>query len=554
MVFMDDNKGNFEADLREAVRNYYSGVDGDKAAVRKAFSLLKALYEKNPGNYTVEAYLGCALALLARDVPSTSDKMKFATEGLKFLDHAVSKSPDDMQLRMLRANVCNKLPERYFHRTDIAIEDFERLASHYESNGSGIDKEQYCKILYDLGCAYKTVKRSDERSRVWNKLKSVDEAGKYAQLINADKPKDGAKPPDKFDMKAVKMYRKAAKGDRDAVNKALSLFEKLYAQNPEDPLVSAYYSDCLCLSGRYAGNPGALFEKGMKAVKILDEAVEKDPDNIEIRLIRGLQSYLLPEPFFKRTSTAIADFEYLTERYEKDGRVFRQELYHKFLQFLKRCYERLDKEDELKAVRVKLNEAPGEDYGKTGADKEDGKATLEKGIRLYDQGLEGDKKALKKALDILRQVYEANPQNTTAEAYYGSALALLSRGAVDAASMFSNAAKGMQHVRHAVSHDPDNKELRMLRAYLLYNLPEEFFHQTKNSGEDLKYLLNAYEADHSMFPKEKYWKMIYDLGVCHERLGDSAKARRVWKRLLDMKPDPKYELLLKDKLEGENEE
>ncbi len=535
---MDDIKENFDAGFQEALRLYQLGVDGDREAVRKAYTQLKGLYEKNPGNLTLEAYLGCALSLLGRDAVSNSQKLKFANDGLKLLDHAVLGDPENMELRLLRGKVCSRLPEKYFHRTSTAVEDFNRIVAHYEGNGGQISEEQYWNTLYDLGSAYKTLKNKFESHRVWSKLQSISTDEKYHHIIDdMAEPEADTKDEAGFNVKAVKIFRKAVKGDADDLENALNLFGKLSAENTENPLISAYYAGCLYLSGRNAGNSEALFTNGMKACGILDEAIGKEPDNIEIRLIRGLQSYLLPELSFKRTATAITDFEYLAGRYEKDSDLFSEKLHNIILQLLRLCYERLGMEEEVKTK-------PNESMRKT-----EKKNELEEGIRLFELGAEGDTGVAEKAFEMLRRVYEKNTADALAEAYYGSALALLSRDASDPESVFSYAEKGMEHVNHAASSDPNNKEIRMLRAYLFYNLPEEFFHQTKNAAEDFIYLLNAYEADHSLFPKGRYWQMIYDLGVCFERLGNTTRARRIWQLLLERKPGPSYEALLNEKLE-----
>jgi len=56
-------------------------------------------------------------------------------------------------------------------------------------------------------------------------------------------------------------------------------------------------------------------------LKEMDKAVELDPNNVSIRMIRGSNSLSLPN-FFDRAPTAVADFEYLTKLIEKSPNSF----------------------------------------------------------------------------------------------------------------------------------------------------------------------------------------------------------------------------------------
>jgi len=129
-------------------------------------------------------------------------------------------------------------------------------------------------------------------------------------------------------------------------------------------------------------------------------------------------------------------------------------------------------------------------------------------------------------------------------------MALAGRDAVDTQSMFGNVMQGLKHVKRAVSRDMNNPELRLLRAYMMFNLPEVFFHMSEKTAKDFRFLASAYERDDDIFEKETYCKVLYDLGVCYERLGDAERAGKVWKKLLAVCPDTKYKSLLSKKLEG----
>ena len=54
-----------------------------------------------------------------------------------------------------------------------------------------------------------------------------------------------------------------------------------------------------------------MFAHAIEGIEIIENAVRRDPENIELRKIRAQHSYRLPEAFFHRTAAAITDFEYL---------------------------------------------------------------------------------------------------------------------------------------------------------------------------------------------------------------------------------------------------
>ncbi|NLY50434.1 MAG: hypothetical protein GX062_05475, partial [Firmicutes bacterium] len=144
----------------------------------------------------------------------------------------------------------------------------------------------------------------------------------------------------------TELRARALAGDQSAVKKALAFFQTAHEQDPSNSLIEAYYGDSLSLSGRHDEDPTVMFGKAIQGMKILDHAVTASPDNIEIRLIRAYHSFRLPEAFFRRTATAIADFEYLRERYNADKSIMSKEKYWQLLYDLGRSYQRLNMEQE----------------------------------------------------------------------------------------------------------------------------------------------------------------------------------------------------------------
>lgn len=570
----EKNQKDKQALLDEAIQLHQKGTGGDKDAVKKAYDLLKRLHEQEPENSLVEAYLGSAISLLGRDAISPNERFKLAIKGVKMLDKAIAKDPENIDIRSLRAYVSFRLPEMYFHRTEKAIEDFEYLISRYEQDQDIFSQEYYQQLLRDLETAYENMGRKQQAQLIRKKLSPMMEneiqPDKKTQIVSevSEQPKSSVPHSSKKKdiTKGIQLHGQAFTGDKDNIKAAYEYFEGLYQEDPNDPVVAAYYADCMSFMGRDAMDPSSMFGSAIKAIKLFDSIVNHHPDNIQVRLLRASHSYRLPESFFKRTATAITDFEYMIERHEQDPAVLSESMYWKLLYLLGKAYMRLDMEDEGRAAWQKLLEVSRDDkYRKMVEEEMDDSlikeaeskiaSTTEKeelikeGIRLHDAAVAGDAKAAKKAAQLFGDLYEQYPDDPMIEGYYGSSTALTGKYSIDSQMMFGNGIKGLQLLKSAVSADPNNVQLKLLRAYLLYNLPDAFFHLTEKASRDFKFLVSAYENDNTVFSQEQYWQILYDLGVCYERMFNTVKAQKVWNKLLEVSSDTKYKELLKSKLE-----
>ncbi len=160
-------------EIQTAISLHSDGVNGNKSAVQKAFDMFKSLYEKEPNDTEIAAYYGSATALMGRDETNLTKRMKYALSGLKLLDSVVEKSPNLPLSRFLRGNVCYRLPEMYFHRTDTAIEDFKFLVNLYEQDNRILTKSEYETVLKNLIKACETLNRAEEAKKYREKFKAL---------------------------------------------------------------------------------------------------------------------------------------------------------------------------------------------------------------------------------------------------------------------------------------------------------------------------------------------------------------------------------------------
>ena len=582
----------------EAVNLHKLGVDGDKEAVTRAHELFEQMHQTNPDDQVVKAYFGSATTLLGRDAIDPTERFKYVLKGNKILDSAVAADPENIEIRTLRGYVSYRLPEMYFHRTATAIEDFEYLVERYEQDNGVFSRDFYWQILFDMGVACKNIGQLEQAEATWTKLLNAAVHSKYSELVKQEgmelpvsatkttdagdeseapaesdaslwQPQEPLDKEDSSDMEllqsGMKLYHLALHGDKEATREVFNQYKQAHDKNPHDPLVMAYYADSLSMMGRDSKDNTEMFANPIKAMKMLDKAVNSRPGDISIRLIRANHSYRLPEAFFRRSSTAVADFEYLLERYERDSNVFPPETYRDILYKLGMSYKRLQMQEEAKSAWLRLMSSDPEEKYQVSINKElhdsqldddtDFKLKnidrwdnrdqwLEEAIRLHDLGVAGNKRAVKTAHDILKQAYETDPEDPVVMGYYGSCIALLGRDSTDPTEMFGNGIKGYVMLKKAVARDWSNPRLRLLRGYLAYNLPPNFFPMTEKAVKDLRYVKSAYEQDSSLFSEEFYWQLLYDLGMAHRRMGEKAKAQKIWSKLAKVTTDPKYKDLI----------
>ena len=567
--------GNVEIsnELQTAIRLHSEGVNGNKSAVLKAFDLFKSLYEKEPNNTEIAAYYGSATALMGRDETNLTKRMKYALSGLKLLDSVVEQSPNSSLVRFLRGNVCYRLPEMYFHRTDTAIEDFKFLVDLYEKDHSILTKSEYETVLNNLIKACATLNKTEESKHYKEKFKALlqtsNESNKSnASNINNSNQEDqtqqesinqSSETSTELDEESEQIYLKALHGETKDVKKAIEHFTRLEEKYPNDPLIKAYSIDCNSILGRNSINSFELFSAAIKAMKALDALVNEHPNHIKIKNIRAYQSFRLPETFFRKTASAIKDFEELIRLYEKDEKIFTSEEYMEMLFHLGEGYERLGMNDEANSVWNKLlQKNPSIEMKEKVKERQNILAfkpielqmiTISQPEELYkvgkelqEKGVKGSKVAAQQALDLWEKAVEAFPEDSTAKTYHAASVALMGKFADEAQGMFGETIRGLKLLKNAFNKTNQNAELLLLRGNIYNALPEAFFHKTESAIKDFKAAQSLYKQGDQSITREQYLQLLVDLGSAYERSHFEEKAKKTWS------------LLAKEDMEGQYKE
>lgn len=123
---LDQNPADYEALQGLGIVYHSMALKDSKTYAKKAVQYLEQANQKKSDDTVVLCYLGNAYTLLARDASDKSRKMSTVSKGIGFMDKAVRMTPDNITVRLIRANNSKNLP-RFLNRRSIAYEDFEHL-------------------------------------------------------------------------------------------------------------------------------------------------------------------------------------------------------------------------------------------------------------------------------------------------------------------------------------------------------------------------------------------------------------------------------------------
>lgn len=112
----------------------------------------------------------------------------------------------------------------------------------------------------------------------------------------------------------------ALKDTKTYAKKAVNSLEEAQKIKPEDNVTLCYLGSAYTLMAKESWNPVSKSNYVNKGIECMDKAVKKDPDNITIRMTRGLNSRGLPG-FLNRRQVACEDFEHLADLFEKGLKV-----------------------------------------------------------------------------------------------------------------------------------------------------------------------------------------------------------------------------------------
>ena len=99
------------------VRSAYKAAAKDHTKI-ETFNKLLANISKND-DVTLVAYKGAAMALIAREEKKIKDKKSLFTEGVSYVEYAVEKSPNNIEVRFVRLGIQENTPKILKYKANI---------------------------------------------------------------------------------------------------------------------------------------------------------------------------------------------------------------------------------------------------------------------------------------------------------------------------------------------------------------------------------------------------------------------------------------------------
>jgi len=156
------------------------GVEGVRDAATRAVTTLERARERDTTDPEVTAYLGSARTLVAREAWNPLEKLRGAREGGRLLDAAVAAAPDNVIVRILRADTSLRLPA-FFDRVHHARTDLERVLSLVQAAPSRLPPVRLAEVHFKLGEAYRIDSDRARARAQWAQAAALAPHSRWAQ-------------------------------------------------------------------------------------------------------------------------------------------------------------------------------------------------------------------------------------------------------------------------------------------------------------------------------------------------------------------------------------
>lgn len=171
-------------------------------------------------------------------------------------------------------------------------------------------------------------------------------------------------------------------------------------------------------------------------------------------------------------------------------------------------------------------------------------------IGLYQDGIAGNKQAVREANVLLERLRREYPGRPLADAYHGVIMIVGARDNPKPRHQLKWIKKGLKLLDNAVSAAPRDLMVRLLRGKTTFRLPEDYFGRTATAIEDYAFLLDHESDPSNIISAEERLKLLDELGDAYYRIGRNKDAENSWRRLEQQEEFPEYRQLAKQKLQS----
>jgi len=356
---------------------------------------------------------------------------------------------------------------------------------------------------------------------------------------------------------AISNHDDGIKGNKLSVKKAYTALKDLHEKHPNDLKIKSYFGSATTLLARDASSVTDKMKYALEGLKQLDQVVEKNPDFITARILRGNVSYRLPELYFQRTATAIEDFRYLIEVFESNNSILSEREYVEILKNLVGAFKRLNQHENAQNYQEKLKAFKQTDITKTNTETQTqmmssvnettGEGLTEEAKNIYLNALNGGQKEVKEALSFF-EVFVLTNTDPEVEMTYIDLQSMIGRDSINTYEMFGSAIKSMKAMDTLVNEHPTLSELRLIRARHSLRLPEMFFRRAAIAVSDIEMLLK----DTTFIDGAElavHHQLLFDLGYAYEKLEMLENAQEIWNKLLKMQPSEELKNRIQEKID-----
>ncbi|HEY8668011.1 MAG TPA: hypothetical protein VIL86_15270, partial [Tepidisphaeraceae bacterium] len=121
---------------------------------------------------------------------------------------------------------------------------------------------------------------------------------------------------------AKDLFYRSVAGDRDALPEGQKILQELGGGESPDPQVVAYTAAAELLEANRASMPWDKVRLAREGLALQDKAVASAPDNLEVRFLRGVTDFQMPE-YLGRHDMGVADLAAVAEVAEQASRTGR---------------------------------------------------------------------------------------------------------------------------------------------------------------------------------------------------------------------------------------
>ena len=119
---------------------------------------------------------------------------------------------------------------------------------------------------------------------------------------------------------ALVYHYMALKDSKTYAKKAVQRLDEAFRKKPDDNVVLCYLGNAYVLSAKDGGGQADRAANVNRGFEYMDKAVRRAPDDVIVRLTRGMNAKASPK-FLGRRPVAYEDFEYLADLIDKGLRV-----------------------------------------------------------------------------------------------------------------------------------------------------------------------------------------------------------------------------------------